>query len=143
MKSEGGHLRNDMVLRSTDGGLDFGVFIRINEAFAENFSIGLRYIMTDEPGSVVLLRCNGSHGGYADVSGNQRVHVGFHIHEATAENIAMNLRAERGGVATREFASYQQALSYFVKRVRIQDADRYFPEISQPLLPFQGEESSQ
>ncbi len=37
------HFRNGMELSSQDGGYRFTAFMRKNEMFQENFSIGLRY----------------------------------------------------------------------------------------------------
>ena len=44
-----------MRLRSQSDDREFSVFMRINEAFQENFSIGLEYSPSDERGSFCLL----------------------------------------------------------------------------------------
>ena len=64
MVSRFGHRRNDMRLRSKEGELDFTIFMRINDAFPENFSIGLVHSPKDERGTIILLRFNGPHGGF-------------------------------------------------------------------------------
>ncbi len=43
MRVERGSRRNDMRLRSQEGELEFSVFMRVNDDFPENFSIGLEY----------------------------------------------------------------------------------------------------
>lgn len=68
MKLDRGHFRNDMRLKSTDDKLEFRVFVRRSEDLPENFSIGLAFLAKDGSGEVVLLRCNGPHGGYNDSS---------------------------------------------------------------------------
>ena len=66
MKLDRGHFRNDMRLRSIDDKLEFRVFMRRSEDMPENFSVGLAFLAKDGSGEVILLRCNGPHGGYND-----------------------------------------------------------------------------
>ena len=63
MLLEGKMKRNDMALKSVDGKHAFRVFMRQSDEFSEDFSIGLVYLPNEEPGSFILLRCNGKHGG--------------------------------------------------------------------------------
>jgi len=133
MKLERGHLRNQIKLRSKEGEYDFDVFMRILEAFQENFSVGLVYKPKDEPGSFVLFRCNGPHGPFTEISGELTSHFKFHIHRAKKENIEQGLLPEKGGDHTETYASYLQALSYFLKAVNVINADEYFPDIQLPL----------
>lgn len=49
------HYRNGMKLKSTDGELEFSVFMRKNEMFHENFSIGLVFHPKDDPQEVHLI----------------------------------------------------------------------------------------
>jgi hypothetical protein len=79
MKSQRGHRRNNMLLRSEEGGLEFSVFMRINEDFNENFSIGLNYSPRDERGTVCLLRCNGPHGDFLGGPLPSESHSRYHI----------------------------------------------------------------
>lgn len=69
MKSERGSLRNDMQLESLDGKFGFAVFMRINERFPENFSVGLNVVPKNEPGSFCVLRYNGPHGEHVNSGG--------------------------------------------------------------------------
>jgi hypothetical protein len=138
-RSESGSRRNDMTLRSEDGGLEFAVFMRINEKFAENFSIGLEYLPKDEPGRFCLLRCNGPHGlfiGGPDLPS----HFLYHVHKAKPENIKEGRRPEWGGEAVKDYASFEEALGYFLKRINAANADEHFPDSSQLCLPLSKEE---
>ncbi|MBU0517541.1 hypothetical protein KKA00_02920 [bacterium] len=126
MKSEKGHLRNNMELRS-DEGEKFIVFMRMNSDFPENFSIGLEYFPNDERGSICLLRFNGPHGEFDGISSPPSSHSLFHEHKAKPENIEAGLRAEKGGFITEGFASYEQALPVFMKRIGLRENEKHFP----------------
>jgi hypothetical protein len=66
LKLDRGHFRSDLRVKSTDAKLEFRVFMRRSEDLPENFSIGLVFLAKDGSGELVLLRCNGPHGGYND-----------------------------------------------------------------------------
>jgi hypothetical protein len=125
-----GHWRNDMKLQSNDGEYDFSVFMRKNEDFEENFSIGLIYNPRDVRGDIPLLRCNGPHGPHVLFDHHDR----FHIHKAEQENLASGMRAERTAYITKEYASYQDALGFFLKKCNIINAEQYFVGILQREL---------
>ena len=127
MKSERGSLRNDMELESMDGSVGFSVFMRINERFPENFSIGLNVIPKDEPGSFCVLRYNGPHGEHVN-SGfeEEHPHYGYHIHQAKTELMDAGILPERYAEITQTYASYEEALSHFLETTNIQNADEYF-----------------
>ncbi len=125
-----GHWRNDMKLQSDDGEYDFSVFMRKNEDFEENFSIGLIYNPRDVRGDIPLLRCNGPHGPHVLFDRHDR----FHIHKAEQENLASGMRAERTAYITKEYASYQDALGFFLKKCNIINAEQYFVGILQREL---------
>ncbi|NLC53950.1 MAG: hypothetical protein GX770_08295 [Firmicutes bacterium] len=95
MVCEKGHLRNNMKLISDDGKFEFEVFIRVNQAFPENFSIGLVYIPRDGTSRITLLRYNGPHGPQNSIDSH---HASSHIHIATEENISKGLRAEKSAI---------------------------------------------
>ncbi len=137
LRTDRGFLRNDMALQSEDEKRKFHVFIRINEKFPENFSIGLEYIQSDEPGSIVLLRYNGPHGEHILYPH----HVHYHIHEAKADAIAVGMKPERHAEITKEYTSCQEALSAFLRRINMDEADKHFPGVFQGLLNFSIEES--
>lgn len=131
--SRQGSLRNDFECESIDGNERFRVFIRILEILQEDFSIGLDHI--DQQGkSLCLMRCNGKHGYHRNHQADAIPFDDFHIHLATAEAIAKGESPEQFAEPTKEYATWQDALFYFVKRACIQDADRYFPFLKQPGL---------
>lgn len=135
MRLERGSLRNDCVLEddNTRDKMKFSVFMRKNESFPENFSIGLLVYPKDEPGSFCLLRYNGPHGDHVNDLLDPHPHSGFHIHSAKAENIAKEFSVELYAESTDSYGSYEEALMHFLKRVNIKDVDQYF-KIRQ--LPF-------
>ena len=138
MRVERGSRRNDMRLRSQEGDLEFSVFMRINDDFPENFSIGLEYRAPDERSSICLLRCNGPHGEF--VGGPESAHFLHHIHKAKPGNLEARLKAERGGERTDAYDSYLEALRYFLKVVNVTNADEFFPNLRQLALnPEWGE----
>ncbi len=139
MRSERGHQRNDMTLSSLDGERRFSAFLRVNERFPENFSIGLVYHPRDEPGALTLLRRNGPHGEHVNEPEDPHPHFGYHVHRANAEAINAGLSPEKQAAPTDAYASFPEALQYFLKAVSITGAEAYFP--ASPQLPlFPGEE---
>lgn len=50
-------------MESVDGSYQFSGFYTQNAFFKEDFSIGLVYVSKTEMGKVLLIRCNGLHGG--------------------------------------------------------------------------------
>jgi hypothetical protein len=139
MRLERGILRNDMGLHSVDGDLNFAVFMRINETFRENFSIGLTHSPSDEPGELCLLRFNGPHGEF--LGAPDTPHFVYHIHRATPESILAGLRPERGGKATSLYASYDQALYHFLKMVNVENMQEFFADLTQMDLAFNQEQN--
>lgn len=138
MKADRGSLRNDMHLESLDGNMGFAVFMRINERFPENFSIGLNFIPRYEPGSFCLLRYNGPHGEHVNEPfGEEHPHFGYHIHSAKAELIEAGMLPEKYAEITETYASYKEALFQFIKIINIQDAEQYFNNFGQDSL-FEG-----
>lgn len=139
MKRDRGHLRNDLALTSTDGESEFRVFLRQNEDFPESFSIGLVYTPRDGTGEVTLLRCNGPHGDYNQSFDPAHPHSDYHVHRASAEMIESGLRPEARAASTKDYASFEQALSFFLKATNITDAEHHFKDVFQQKLPFAGE----
>jgi len=125
MKEERGHLRNEMIVRSADEKFKFRVFMRINQKFNENFSIGLDYFPDDEPGSITLLRYNGPHGEHISFPH----HVLYHIHKTNAECVNTGLKPERNIIAADNYASFQEALRQFLKDINLTDAAKHFPSV--------------
>ena len=129
-KSARGASRNEMELRSENGSERFSVFMRISERFPENFSIGLKYHAQDGQ-TFNLIRCNGPHGGHHDIPH----HFSFHIHRIAAEDINDGRLAERHATITDGYASYEEALMYFLKVIGVVNAEKFFPANAlQPAL---------
>lgn len=127
MRMEGAYQRNDMELESLDGKHKFRAFMRQNQNFSENFSIGMDYLPKDERGSFCLLRCNGKHGGHKV----HPHHLNCHIHRSKAEDVNTGLRVERHIEPTSEYAAFRDALRYFLHTVNVQghDRSRHFPSL--------------
>ena len=142
MKLDRGHSRNDMRLKSTDDALEFRVFMRRSEDLPESFSIGLVFLANDGSGELVLLRCNGPHGGYNDTFDPGHPHWGFHVHRASAAMIEAGMRPEKAATDSDDFASYEEALQYFLRAANITDARTYFADFAQGILPFPGGETN-
>jgi hypothetical protein len=117
-----GHFRNDMKLKSPDGQYDFSVYMRKNEMFQENFSIGLIFHPGDGSKDIHLLRCNGPHGPHEFFAH----HDESHIHKANEENIREGLKEDKNVEITKEYATYDDALHFFLKKCNIVNADEYF-----------------
>ena len=140
MKLDRGHFRNDMRLKSTDDKVEFRAFMRRSEDLPENFSVGLAFLPQDGTGEVLLLRCNGPHGGYNDSFDADHPHWDFHVHRASADMIEVGQRAEKAAAVNRDFASYEEALQYFLRTTNVTDARTYFADIAQGTLPFAEQE---
>jgi hypothetical protein len=137
MQLANGHWRNDMRLQSIDGAYDYSVFMRKNEDFEENFSIGLVYYPRNSRGDIHLLRFNGPHGPHALFDHHDR----FHIHQANQADMDSGMKAERTAYITKEYASYQDALGFLLKKCNIINAEEYFKGVLQHnLFPQQGGE---
>jgi hypothetical protein len=116
------HYRNDMKLISTDEAYDFSVFFRYSEEFTQDFSIGIKYI-GKQGKSYVIFRCNGPHGETVlnKISGNPH-HFLLHTHTLEPDTGTV-MRPE----STDEYATFQDAIAYFIKRCNIIEAEQYFP----------------
>lgn len=129
MSLENGSYRNNMSLISEDNQSKFSCFMRKNEDFPENFSIGLIYNPTDEKGTICLVRCNGPHGEY-NATLSQSPHFKHHIHMAKAENLEKGIKPEKYSEEIDAYASYEEALRYFLKHINVTNSHQ-FPELLQ------------
>jgi hypothetical protein len=143
MRPDRGHLRNDLRLKSVDGESEFRAFLRQNEDFRENFSIGLVYVPRDGTSEIILLRCNGPHGEYNGVFDPSHPHYDFHVHRASEEAIESGQRPEKKAVSSKDFASFEEALHYFVRAANIADASSHFAAVFQQKFPFAQPEQGQ
>ncbi len=75
--------------------MHFRAFLRRNEDFPENFSIGLVFLPGDGSGELTLLRCNGPHGTTNESFDPDHPHVDYHVHRAGAALLEAGLRPEK------------------------------------------------
>jgi hypothetical protein len=73
-----------------------------------------------------LIRLNGDHGEVVEDILKPSPHFGYHIHKITPEVLERGLAEPKFSNETKEYASYEQAMSYFCKLVNIKDAETYF-----------------
>ncbi|MCL4555116.1 MAG: hypothetical protein M1617_00305 [Actinobacteria bacterium] len=130
MAEENGHRRNDFRCAAIDGDERFRVFMRQNVKFPDSFSVGLVHRM---PGGteITLFRCNGPHGEVLEDprGGASKPHFGFHVHRASVINIASGRSPEAGGAITKEYGTFEDAVTYFLDRCGIVDAQSHFPQL--------------
>lgn len=88
-----------------------------------------------------MMRCNGPHGEYLGGEDLQNLHHLYHVHKARAANLDLGLRAECGAEPTSEYASYREALAYFLKAVTVKNANEFFSDIYQRPFNFEDEGS--
>jgi hypothetical protein len=139
MRVDGKMKRNEMMLKSPDGKNQFRVFMRQSDDFPENFSIGLVYLPGEEPGEVILIRCNGQHGG-------TRVHphhAVFHTHRMKAEDLNAGIKEARLIEQASDYASFTDAARVFCRRIQLEETDKHFPGSNQGLLTLPDEEAQQ
>lgn len=122
-----GSYRNDF--KCASGGRLFSVFMRQNFALPENFSVGLMY-SADDGHKLMLMRCNGPHGPHSETFSGPPWHEGFHIHLASKDMIDAGRKPEAHAELTREFAGYESALRYFLKRANIKWSVKEFPNLT-------------
>ena len=138
-KEENGHRRCELDLQAmSDDDITFAVFIRQNNRFIENFSIGLRYHTGDKAlGTITLVRYNGPHG---ESSRQPDGHYATpHIHRITEAEIESGSREpqERCREITDRYGTFEQALIAFFDDTATSNRDKYFPEMLQMRL-FNG-----
>lgn len=129
-----GFIKTAFTLNSVDNNYNFNGFITQNLVFPENFSIGLAFNPKEEKGIIVLLRCNGQHGGTKQYPH----HAYCHIHKATAERINNNLKAEGHIEEAQEYSTIETAIQYYIRRIGLVVADRqkHFPPPANQLNIF-------
>lgn len=115
--------------------------MRTHSVFDENFSIGLVYVPKDGSGEMVLLRCNGPHGEYNASFDPQHPHTEYHVHRASEEAIRAGLRPEKRAQRTNAFASYREAVAFFLNEIHVTEAAVHFPDVyGQTSFPFTDEQ---
>lgn len=125
-------------MASSSPDTEFTVFIRQNDKFIENFSIGLRHKTKDRTlGTITLLRYNGPHGESSRGPGG---HFGRpHIHRVTARELVEGNREpqERHRDMTDRYSTFEEALSVFFRDIAASNYLDYFRELRQLEL-FNG-----
>jgi len=124
-KEESGHRKQDFEMMSVNDEHHFIGFTRQNLHFPENFSVGLLYNPRSERVKIMLLRCNGPHGGNVAIEHHDQ----FHIHYETAERIDTGKMSPAHVEITDRYASFHDAIQFFVKTINLieQDRKQYFP----------------
>jgi len=135
-KNNQGHKRNNFNLLSADGNHKFHVFMRINETFNENFSIGLVYHPINDKG-IMLFRCNGPHNHEERQNSNH--HNSYHYHIETEDNILEDLNPMYHSVIVDEYATFKEAFQFFVKHCNIKNAEEYFLNLTESVFSFMEE----
>ncbi len=141
MKLEFGHSRNDFRLQSCDGNHQFQAFFRRNETLKENFSLGLDYLPVDGV-RFPLLRVNGSHGENNRSFDPDHPHTHFHIHYMVAADLEAGILRARKATISRDYASFEQAVLYFLQLVNVTEGVEHFERYSQMELPLREPESA-
>ncbi len=135
-KIEQCHKKNGFKLLSTDKKHSFSVFMRINEEFRENFSIGLVYKPVLDK-SIMLFRCNGPHNHKERP--NSEHHKSYHYHYEVEENIANGLNPMDHSEIVEEYATFREAFQFFIQRCNIANADDFFSEYTEQVFNFMDE----
>ena len=135
-REDNGHKRCDLDLRAVSSErAGFKVFIRQNERFIENFSIGLLYLTGERnPAEITLVRYNGSHG---ETSRSAEDHYAKpHIHRITETEIALGSTQpqERHRELTDRYSTFEQALAVFFGDISTTNHYDSFPELGQGRL---------
>lgn len=124
-QARSGFLKRSFTLVSLDGQYSFNGFITQNLTFQENFSVGLAFNPKGEKGTIVLLRCNGAHGGTKQFPH----HASCHIHKCSADGVNDGNKSEDNIEVTKAYATIDEAIQYYVKRIGIDatHSAKYFP----------------
>lgn len=122
-------------MNSLDNQYSFSGFINQNLVFPENFSIGLVYKPKEERGSIVLLRCNGMHGGTV----LNPHHAYCHIHTVQADYLNQGSKVENHIEITTNYSTLEIAIQFYVNKIGLDpnDRQRYFPPPSGQIGLFQ------
>jgi len=135
MSTEGQYQRSEMDLIAEDNdALTFHVFMRRNLNLKEDFPIGLNFRHIEERDIICLLRCNGPHGIFLGQRDPDNHYFKHHIHRAKQSNLEAGQKPEKGGEETTAYASYEDALTYFLTIINVQNVDEFFPDRRQPPL---------
>jgi hypothetical protein len=123
--SRASHIKKSFTLESVDKQYSFGGFITQNQAFPENFSVGLTYYPKNEKGAYILLRCNGKHGLHENIPH----HAECHVHTTDAGSINNGMNTAHIVAVTQDYITLEEAIQYYVNRINLEPEDRrkHFP----------------
>jgi len=130
-RAERGNRKNEFILKSDSYEGVFPVYLRINDKFNENFSIGLDYQSPTEP-RIHLLRCNGMHE-HINKFPELVPHCTFHVHKVKADALNEGNGELNFAEITKEYAAYAEALPHFLNIVNVMKSEisKYFSFQSQ------------
>ena len=131
-KQENNHKRCDLdLIGNTDQNMKFYIFIRQNQLFLENFSIGLSYQNTNIKQTITLVRYNGPHGKIKTKETDH--HLEPHIHYITPEEINSNVFNPKEKIIkkTDKYIFFEEALRSFFQDITVKNWENYFPELNQ------------
>lgn len=115
-----GYTKMVFALSSSDNQFSFTGFMTQNAVFPENFSVGLVYKPKEEKGTIVLLRCNGMHGGTV-----QHPHHAYcHIHTVRAEFLNQGSKVENHIETTDQYSTFDSAIQFYISKINIDPSDR-------------------
>ena len=117
-----------MIAESEDKKQQFKIFVRINERFPEDFTVGLIYV-NSEGRDIVLYRCNGPHGDFTDNFLEGKHHFGYHIHRVKSGGAAMMPEL------TDSFGTFRETLEFFFKRCSLSGGERYIKSLMRNTSP--------
>ena len=120
--------RNSFALQGINSKEKFGVKLRQNIVLPEDFSVILQWQTMER--DIILLRCNGPHGG------NRKLPLHFvpHIHRLNLELAAQDVFIENDVTSTNGYSTFESAIRYFCTCCGIAAAEKYFPFIIQTSL---------
>jgi hypothetical protein len=144
-REENGSFRSNatLVQVGSDSRGVFTMFVRQNVDFPDGFSVGLRYDPKDGRPEIQLFRCNGKHGEFNRGNNDfdsDHPHWDFHIHRVTEDSQDSSFSGKLPATVTTDYASFEEAVQYFVKAVNLIEAHRkmHFPPRTQSVFDFNG-----
>ncbi len=98
-----------------------------------------------EPTLCLLFRCNRPHGEHINRLDDNHF-IGYHIHIAKYEYISSGLKSDKYAELTHEYATFDDALAFFLEKCNVVNASEYFnitkAEIDNKLELFKDGSSS-
>jgi hypothetical protein len=140
MKSENGYFRQSLSLHSVKNDYQFKVFLRQNETFRENFSVGLIYCPVNF-NQIHLFRCNGKHNTKSFA--NEHYHIEYHCHWQSEKGIVDGKLSKPDKIIISDkYSTFKEAVAHFMQECNITNAEEYFGEsLEQSLFDvFEREE---